>query len=80
MLVQVLVPFYTTVGHGVVSMVSGPTKNKQVQKGAINNLAEVCFCVYHKAWFLFTANSTITHKKQSDYVVEQSSFPLVTLF
>ena len=31
----------------------------------------------HKAWFLFTANSTTTTQKQSDYVIEQSSFPLI---
>ena len=41
-----------------------------------------------KPWFPFTANSTVTPppkkktktKKLSDYVIEQSSFPLVILF
>ena len=30
-------------------------------------------------WLPFTANSTTTTQKQSDYVVERSSFPLIAL-
>ena len=33
-----------------------------------------------KAWFPFTANVTTKTQKQSDYIVEQSSFPLIALF
>ena len=36
--------------------------------------------MYSKAWLPFTANSTTTTQKQSDYVVERSSFPLIVLF
>ena len=34
----------------------------------------------NEAWFPFTANSTTTTQKQSDYVVELSSLPLIALF
>ena len=35
---------------------------------------------FHKAWFPFTANSTTTTQKQSDYQVDKSSFTLIALF
>ena len=39
-----------------------------------------CRAILLKPGFHYTANATTTTQKQSDYMVEQSSFTLITLF
>ena len=43
-------------------------------------IASHIVCVVFKPGFHLQQNPRPRHKKQSDYVVEQSSFPLIALF